>query len=251
MSAHASRGGLTFEWPGRGKISPYLPTFFFLSLLLHGFGFYVFQVVYPPHVSIAPPPAVVSFLAPTTPENITLLKWIAAEDPAVIATPHPVLPAHLFDAPYRPSFADTRSLPRLPEDTPVAINFPPAKDVLALVGGTLKREPPPTPVVAAPPSELRFSGGVAGRPLAGTQPLRLAAKSATLLEPAAFLIAVAPAGEVQFIFLQQSSGDKAVDAAAETHLARLKFKPDASPLVWGTATFYWGIDAFQDKREVE
>ncbi len=245
MTAHPSRGGLTFEWPLRGKISPYLPTFFFLSLLLHAFGFYVFQVVYPTHVSIAPPPAVVSFLTPNTPENIALLQWVIAEDPAVVAAPHEVLPTHLLELPYKPSFAEARSVPRLPATAPEAINFPAAQDVLALIGGALKRERFSAPPLPAPASEVRFSGDLAPRAPAAGEPLRLAAKSSANLEPARFLAAITPGGEVRFVFLQQSSGDKALDEAAEAHLVRVKFKPAEGGLIWGMVAFFWGGDAYQ------
>src|SRR5438046_2467524 len=76
---------LIFDWPRRSRFS-----FVFLgcvaaSALAHAATFFLFQVVYPQNVSIPQAPPRVSLLTPSSPENIALLHWIEAEDPALAA----------------------------------------------------------------------------------------------------------------------------------------------------------------------
>ncbi len=246
MTAQSGTGGLTFDWLLRDRISRHLLKFLFFSLLLHALGFYVFQVVYPSNVSIAPPPAVLHLLTPSSPENRALLEWIAAEDPALVATPQGALPAQLLDFPYKPSFTETHSLPRVFVENPAPVAFPPAKDILSFVQGATRPAPKKQGALPAPQTRVQFSGDLSGRTPVGNPPVRLASKSGATLEPASFLLAVTPDGGVPFVFLQKSSGDKALDREAEAHLARLKFAPAEGEAAWGTATFFWGNDAFDD-----
>ena len=75
--------------------------FLALSLLAHAVCFYIFQVVYPPTVTLLPPPARVALITPASEEGRTLLRWIDAEDPAVAFTTH------------RPPEARLRALPKV------------------------------------------------------------------------------------------------------------------------------------------
>src|SRR3954469_17961086 len=87
MNASASAvNELVFRWekPGRGKWT--LSGFLLLSLAAHAFGFYLFQIVYPPAVALLPPPGRVSLIAPDSDEARQLLRWIEAEDPALAST---------------------------------------------------------------------------------------------------------------------------------------------------------------------
>jgi len=87
MNASTSAGNeLVFGWekPGRGKWT--LGVFLFLSLVAHAFGFYLFQIVYPPAVTLLPPPGRVSLIAPDSDEARQVLRWIEAEDPALTST---------------------------------------------------------------------------------------------------------------------------------------------------------------------
>jgi hypothetical protein len=68
-------------------------------------------------------------------------------------------------------------------------------------------------------------------------------------EPARFLIAVNDQGEVRHCFLQNSSGDTALDEQARKYLAASRFpalrnSPSSSStaLFWGGATVEWGND---------
>jgi hypothetical protein len=80
---------LVFGWekPGSGKWT--LTGFLFASLAVHAFGFYLFQIVYPPAVALLPPPGRVSLIAPNSDEERQLLRWIEAEDPALASTGGP------------------------------------------------------------------------------------------------------------------------------------------------------------------
>jgi outer membrane biosynthesis protein TonB len=61
-----------------------------------------------------------------------------------------------------------------------------------------------------------------------------------LLESPVFLLGIGGDGSVQFVLLQQSSGDDAADRLVEQTLKRLAFKGGQSETQWSTATFIWG-----------
>src|SRR5579871_1381696 len=101
------------------------------SVLLHAATFFLFQVVYPQRVTIPAPAPRVSLLTPSSPENIALLRWIEAEDPALVASDHADAPPGLAEVRYRPSFARPRTAPLgAPEEQPHAVRYPPARDRL-------------------------------------------------------------------------------------------------------------------------
>src|SRR5207244_8729083 len=76
-------GDLLFHWepPRRRKLA--IAGFLLASVALHALCFYIFQVVYPPVISLLPPPARVTVITPASEEARTFLNWLAAEDPAV------------------------------------------------------------------------------------------------------------------------------------------------------------------------
>jgi hypothetical protein len=76
-------GGLLFGWEKPRRRKAAIAGFLFASAALHALCFYLFQVVYPPAISLLPPPAQVSVIAPTNPEARTFLNWLNAEDPAL------------------------------------------------------------------------------------------------------------------------------------------------------------------------
>jgi hypothetical protein len=69
---------LVFRWekPGRGKWT--LSGFLLGSLAVHAFGFYLFQIVYPPAVALLPPPGRISLIAPNSVYNPNVWGWIVA-----------------------------------------------------------------------------------------------------------------------------------------------------------------------------
>src|SRR5262249_54800777 len=77
---------LLFSWDSPGRRRIVVVAFLALSLLAHAVCFYIFQVVYPPTITLMPPPARVALITPATEEGRTLLRWIDAEDPALAFT---------------------------------------------------------------------------------------------------------------------------------------------------------------------
>ena len=104
---------LLFSWepPRRRQLA--LAVFLALSLVAHALCFYVFQIVYPPIVSLLPPPARISVITSSSEEGRTLLRWINAEDPALAFTTQ------------RPPEARLRALPEV-EHVPSYLEVEPA-----------------------------------------------------------------------------------------------------------------------------
>jgi hypothetical protein len=236
-------GGLTFAWLHRPRLSLALPGFLLLSLLVHALTFYIFQVAYPPSVTIAPPPVQVNVLTPTSPENQELLRWIESEDPAVIANPHEASPGGIRDVTYQPSFATVRTAPKTFGEREAAVFFPPAVNGAALLGGAQKQSAAIPRKNEPQKTELRFSGPLAARKITARPALKLNAGGIANPGQTVFFTGVSADGAVQYVFLQNGSGDSGLDRQAENHLAGFKFSRAAAGVTWGFATFFWGDDA--------
>jgi hypothetical protein len=91
------------------------------------------------------------------------------------------------------------------------------------------------------PTTIQYSEEISAR---GPQIPRMEFKSAIKDAPqiAQFRIAIGGAGDVRFCFLQNSSGDAALDEQARHQLLLCRFAPSDQELSWGTATFDWGND---------
>ena len=249
MNAPASAtDDLVFRWekPGRGKWT--LSGFLLASLGLHAFGFYLFQIVYPPAVALLPPPGRVSLIAPNSDEGRQLLRWIEAEDPALASTTLPQPDAKTLVMPtiqHAPSYLGRQpALKDLPPPPP-ALRIPSAH--------------PPAPVekLASPPqlitkpiaTVIRFSPQFVSLISPQTPELKFNSVSRESPEPARFMIAVNDKGEVTHCFLQSSSGDAALDEQARKYIAASRVpavrNSPSSPtgsLTWGDATVEWGND---------
>src|SRR5436305_12064361 len=101
MSPDLATEPLLFSWDLPRRRRAAFLAFLALSLLAHAVCFYIFQVVYPPAVTLLPPPARVALITPVSEEGHTLFRWIDAEDPAVAFTTH------------RPPEARLRALPKV------------------------------------------------------------------------------------------------------------------------------------------
>jgi hypothetical protein len=237
---------LVFSWekPGRGKWT--LGGFLIVSLSLHAFGFYLFQIVYPPAVALLPPPGRVSLIAPNSDEGRQLLRWIEAEDPALASTTQSPPDSRSLVMPtiqHAPSYLGRQ---------PALKELPPAPPLLAIPSARPPApvERPATPmttVVTAVPTIVTFSPEFDPLRAPQTPQLLFVASGRDTPEPARFLMAVNDKGEVRFCFLQISSGDPALDEQARKYLAATRFPamPTSSPLApltWGTATLEWGND---------
>ena len=242
----AGAATLIFDWPRPKRLS-----FVFLgcvaaSLLAHAATFFVFQVVYPQRVTIPPSPPRVSLLTASSPENLALLHWIEAEDPALAAAGVSIEPPSIGEAPYQPSYAVPRTGPLGPaEERPEPVRFPPARDPMSLIHG-ISVKPALPPASASPhPTSVAFSGSLAARVLKRASPFAFPTPSPVPLQSSEWLIGVSDRGEVRFIFLQESCGDPAFDALATDHLKEMSFGVDASPMIWDFARVSWGDDAYR------
>ena len=214
--------------------------------MLHALCFYIFQVVYPPTISLLAPPARVSIIAPSSDEARTFLNWLEAEDPALASQTQRPVGARAFQLPklaHIPSY--TNAPPRLNEMPPLALK--------QSAPSAMPPEPVPTAPALNPPSPrvalttLSFSEMLRELPI--SQPdLKFHASSREAPESARFRIAVDSAGVVRHCFLEHSSGDPALDEQARHHLALCRFaagdrwRASGQELTWATATIDFGND---------
>ena len=234
---------LVFRWPQRTS-SLLLPLLFILSVAVHGVAFYIFQVQYPPTIVSAPPPAQVTLLTGETPQGAALLKWIETRDPATAAGVVRAAAPPLEELRYEPSYAKAQTQPLEPEPDLAPVAIPPAHTLLDWTAAREKataREPSRRVI-----SHLRFSESLRGRDAAPGAPLGLEARSSANLHRSVFLTAVSDRGEVRYCFLQEQSGDPAMDSQAEHLLRDHPFThADGGPaLEWGYSVFTWGAEAY-------
>jgi hypothetical protein len=239
---------LLFTWDSpRTKKAAFL-AFLALSLLAHAVCFYVFQVVYPPTVTLLPPPARVALITPASEEGRTLLRWIDAEDPAVAFTTH------------RPPEAIVRALPKVEHVPSYHAMEPTLKELPPFEGDS--RAPDSQPPGAVPlmrqrgapdagqiPTSVSFSTELDGLGVAALPPLKFVASTGETPEAIRFRVAVSRLGEIRYCFPLNSSGDPQLDEQARLYLTRCRFSRSASgdgkseaPLTWGIATIEWGSD---------
>ena len=132
-------GGLLFRWerPRQRKVA--IAGFLLASAALHALCFYLFQVVYPPAISLLPPPAQVSLIAPTSDDARAFLNWLDAEDPALATRTE------------RPADARAFQLPKLAH-IPSYLAVPPKLKELPARGSShaAPSAMPPAPVPVAP-----------------------------------------------------------------------------------------------------
>ena len=243
MKADAPAPALTFDWPRREGFPFLLFGCVAASLFAHAATFFLFQVADPLGTTIPRTAPQVSVLTPSSPEAIALLHWIDAQDPALVAAANSVTPPGLFDIAYRPSY-EKKPAPLGPVEQPVAIAFPPARDPLSIIRSA-EAKPMPPPAVSAPhPTAVIFSSALADRAPTPLPPLALKTRTAQPVEPTRHLIGVTDRGEVRFVFLQNSSGNPALDAQAAAYLQTLAFAASDAPITWATATVTWGDDAY-------
>lgn len=221
------------------RLSFQFPGFLLLSLGLHLFGFYLFQVVYRDPVNVAPQPAFLTLLRHGNPEDDTILNWIQAEDPARGARPPTVDPPGLLEVPYVPSYDSASVQPALPETTPSVPALPPGRTFDQLTAADL--EPVARPPEPLPAPGTRLVAGPRLEPRLAALPSLPVADRPSALEPSRFLAGVTGEGRVAYVFLQGSSGDSATDERALQHLRGLAFDSDrAHPLTWSPVAYYWG-----------
>ncbi|MEY2539804.1 MAG: hypothetical protein QOG67_3544 [Verrucomicrobiota bacterium] len=238
---------LLFDWmPPQGEKLA-IAGFVFLSALLHAACFYLFQITYPPAVSLLSPPARINLITAHSEDGQTVLRWVDAEDPA------------LASATVRPPEAKSRALPKLEHVPSYRTEEPELKHVPPLTLGVRapSAEPPrPVRVVSektetpwpAIPSRTLLSDDLAPLGPPAFPSSKFTASSNEPPEAVKFRIAVGIQGDVRYCFRLNSSGDSALDEQARQHLmlsrfrSRLTENPGDQSLLWGVATMEWGND---------
>ncbi len=243
--ASAEPGGLLFHWerPRRRKVA--IAGFLVGSAVLHALCFYLFQVVYPPAISLLPPPAQVSLIAPTSAEARTFLSWLEAEDPALASQTQRPADARAFQLPRVAHVPSYLAVPPRLKELPAGKTSPVAPSAMPPAPVPVAAAVKPAPPLPAPTS-LIFSDALREFPVTLPE-LKFHASIRDAPESARFRVAVDSLGVVRYALLDQSSGDAALDQQARQALALCRFGTSGKPfpeaeLIWATATFEFGTD---------
>jgi hypothetical protein len=236
---------LLFNWEAPRGRNLAITGFLIASLAAHAAGFYLFQVVYPPTVSLTPPPQRVNLISANSEQGATLLRWIDAEDPALASTTRKPPDARRYllgKVQHIPSYFARE--PTLQEAPPLTVNLRvPSAQPPGPVPAPLRARPGPIGVAA---TRVIFSSELDR--LGQAKFVSTNFKSSTREPPqnARFRIAVDAGGAVLYCFSLTSSGDPALDEQAREHLTLCRFlgRPATTDdtLVWGIATIEWGND---------
>lgn len=257
MSAPLTSEGdleLVFAWDDRQRRRMAIMGFVLASLMLHALCFYVFQIVYPPAVALLPPPGRATVIAPNTDEARVLLRWLEAEDPALASTTQPPDKKSLSlpTIEHAPSYLMRQ--PTLRETPPFNPNYPSIPS--AQSPGPVESLRPPIPALAQiSPTVIRLSSGLEILGPRQSPEMKFAASRHESPQVAQFRVAVNEDGEVSYCFLEDSSGDAALDEQARKYLVLCRFSSIHSPkseirnaFTWGTATIEWGNDVVVQPR---
>jgi hypothetical protein len=234
-----------FNWESPQRRNLAIAGFIAVSFVIHIAGFYLFQVVYPPIVSLLPAPQRVNLIAANSEQAVTLLRWIDAEDPALASTTRRPLRMQRHEVgkvEHVPSYVATEPELKQPPPLVVDLRVPSAQ--------------PPGPVpttrrgVAEPAgiqsTRVSLSNDLQQLGDAKLAPANFKASTSEPPQNAQFRIAVDGRGAVRYCFVLNSSGDSALDEQARQHLALCRFPvrstADGDALVWGIATIEWGND---------
>jgi hypothetical protein len=245
---------LLFSWDSPQGQKAVLASFLVLSLVAHALCFYAFQIVYPTPIAVLPPPARVTFIAPDSDEDRTLLQWIDAEDPALAFTTHlppgaslRALPTAEHVASYSASKPTLKDLPPLKPDLRIPSSRPP--------GAVRSLSRKTAPVTGAGRTSISFSRDLNEFGAPSLPQSRFAASNKETPETLRFRVAVNDFGEIWYCFPINSSGDPALDEEARLQVIRSRFplrrKAGGSPsssLVWGIATVQWGSDVVRPQQ---
>ena len=244
MNAESETPSLVFEWEGRRTFRWSMLGLVLISAAAHALTFFLFQIAYPPRVSIPPPAPEVSLLLPTTPEQRAMLRRIEAEDPALVDAATSAPPPGLGVVQYHPSFETVRTRPRTVAEPSVAVQPPPAREPLAIIRSGSNSGPPAGAAPQPQPTRVRLPAALEARANGAKPDWKFAPRASAPLEPASFLVGVTDRGETRYVFLQHSSGDSALDRQIAAQLQRLDFQHGDEAIAWGVATIEWGDDAY-------
>ena len=273
MSASAT-SLLLFNWEAPRRRNLAITGFLTASFAAHVACFYVFQIVYPPTVSLTPAPQRVSFITAKSEEGATLLRWVDAEDPALASTTRrpPEAKRYLFGKiQHIASYSENE--PALKEPPPLTVDL---RVPSAQPPGPASVRPSSKPTaIGVLPTKVTFSNGLERMGEPKFVPTSFKASTSEPPQNAQFRIAVDQPGAVVYCFALTSSGDAALDEQARQQLVLCRFpaRPGESvqwrtrpvlpatpeptvkagsraegstsrvdSLVWGIATIEWGND---------
>jgi hypothetical protein len=242
---NGSASPLIFNWNAPRSRNLAIAGFIGASFAVHLAGFYLFQVVYPPTVSLLPPPQRVNLLIATSEQTATLLHWIDAEDPALISATRRPLHAQRYEigrVEHIPSYFAVE--PPLKEPPPLTVDL--RLPSVETPGPVSIQTRAPVPPAKISPTHLTFSDELRELGQASFDSANFKPSLPEPLQNAQFRIAVDPGGAVRYCFILNSSGDATLDQQAREHLALLRFArrstSSGEALVWGIATIEWGND---------
>jgi len=236
---------LLFNWDAPRQRNLAITGFLIASFAAHAACFYLFQIVYPPTVSLTPAPQRVNLINPNSEQGATLLRWIDAEDPALVSTTRrpPEAKRYLLGkVQHIPSYF--ASEPALKETPPLTVDLRvPSAQPPGPVPASLRDPASPIGVV---PTKVTFSNELDRLGQPRFVPTKFKASTHEPAQNAQFRIAVDPQGAVRYCFALSSSGDTALDEQAREYLALGRFPirstSTGNSLVWGIATIEWGND---------
>lgn len=235
---------LTFDWPARHRIHLLLPFGVLIAALLHAAIFFLFSVKYPVSRSDGPNQARLYFLTDSSPEYSRIESALYSSDPALFA-PGRGLPEleELPSATYTPQYENaTLEWEELSlsdrKKSEERIFKGPVRIPLQKTRPIADQTPRPT--------RLRASAEIAARLTETLDAPKFETRSTTAPEPAAFMIALSPEGQVLHTIPDRSSGDPGLDRAAMAFLRKLRFAPsEKADTAWGFVEFQWGSDVEQ------
>src|ERR1700719_957185 len=216
------RETLVFNWDKPRQRSLVFLGFVALSLIVHAAAFCLFQIVYPPALSVLPPPARVSLITSSSEEGRSILRWLEAEDPA------------LASSTVRPPEMKSVSLPPVEQVPSYRSTEPALRDAPPLITDLrIPSSQPPGPVVlqrsrspekfATLLTAISFSQELAGfgAPLLAAP--KFAASTNEAPQAISFRIAIGRRGEILYCFASNSSGDRELDEQARRYLVLCRF----------------------------
>jgi TonB family protein len=224
-----------FDWR-KSQWNYRLPVLIAISLFGHIFCFYIFRVVYPTTTNLLPPSAQVNVLDPDNPQDKSLLDWVEMNNPANVSAPgfDPRLIAQLTPQ-YKPVYSSL-SVDLKPSDS----SGPREKGIPSIFSPEtllpMRSRPMDTVSKRTFPSRLDIASTLQPRV---PESLPELPTTSTLSEPTSFFVGVNPAGQVDFVFLRQSSGSGQLDQQAKDFIRTMRFKPE-SRRDWGVITLHWG-----------
>jgi len=240
---------LLFNWDAPRRRNLAFTGFLIGSIVAHIFCFYLFQIVYPPTVSLTPVPQRINLIDANTEEGARLVSWADAEDPALVTTTRRPSDARRFlvgKIQHVPSYSSVQPMLQAAPPMTVDLRIPSAEPA-----GPMRTSSRVAPkAIGTVATTVLFSREFERLGQPAFAPIKFQASGKDAPENAQFRIGVDSHGVVRYCFALNSSGDAALDAQARKHLALCRFatKATTSPsnaiedLAWGIATIEWGND---------